>query len=165
MIRRPPRSTLLATLFPYTTLFRSSRRDPQKSSASAACFPTLPRSPQFGRRVPKPRSRRYKPWCHQGRAPHRAANSDTPPALPPRPRVSLQLRSFSCSIRITQEGEIHNPKLTDFCGPCEPSPLPWHVGFGDGACVEGLLLNLGCDVRGGRGWGEAPDEPCFARDF
>src|SRR6056300_764325 len=26
MIRRPPRSTLILTLFPYTTLFRSSRR-------------------------------------------------------------------------------------------------------------------------------------------
>src|SRR3546814_20729433 len=31
MIRRPPRSTLTDTLFPYTTLFRSpaARRDPQ----------------------------------------------------------------------------------------------------------------------------------------
>src|SRR3546814_17233479 len=28
MIRRPPRSTRTDTLFPYTTLFRSSRRDP-----------------------------------------------------------------------------------------------------------------------------------------
>src|SRR3546814_17564652 len=29
MIRRPPRSTLPDTLFPYTTLFRSLRSDPQ----------------------------------------------------------------------------------------------------------------------------------------
>src|SRR3546814_3931466 len=28
MIRRPPRSTRTDTLFPYTTLFRSQRRDP-----------------------------------------------------------------------------------------------------------------------------------------
>src|SRR3546814_20380767 len=28
MIRRPPRSTLTDTLFPYTTLFRSNRSDP-----------------------------------------------------------------------------------------------------------------------------------------
>src|SRR3546814_9746118 len=31
MIRRPPRSTRTDTLFPYTTLFRSSRSDPQAS--------------------------------------------------------------------------------------------------------------------------------------
>src|SRR3546814_19993210 len=30
MIRRPPRSTRTATLFPYTTLFRSVRHDPQR---------------------------------------------------------------------------------------------------------------------------------------
>src|SRR3546814_19699040 len=30
MIRRPPRSTRTDTLFPYTTLFRSPRRDPRK---------------------------------------------------------------------------------------------------------------------------------------
>src|SRR3546814_8785817 len=29
MIRRPPRSTRTDTLFPYTTLFRSARRDPR----------------------------------------------------------------------------------------------------------------------------------------
>src|SRR3546814_15544107 len=31
MIRRPPRSTRTDTLFPYTTLFRSSRGDPRPS--------------------------------------------------------------------------------------------------------------------------------------
>src|SRR6187402_2263980 len=45
MIRRPPRSTRLATLFPYTTLFRSPRPDqersrvapvPERKTASAA---------------------------------------------------------------------------------------------------------------------------------
>src|SRR3546814_1432384 len=30
MIRRPPRSTRTDTLFPYTTLFRSARRDPER---------------------------------------------------------------------------------------------------------------------------------------
>src|SRR3546814_9174608 len=34
MIRRPPRSTRTDTLFPYTTLFRSHRRDGQRSAAS-----------------------------------------------------------------------------------------------------------------------------------
>src|SRR3546814_4539097 len=32
MIRRPPRSTLTDTLFPYTTLFRSRRRPPAAKS-------------------------------------------------------------------------------------------------------------------------------------
>src|SRR5881275_3762708 len=31
MIRRPPRSTLFRTLFPYTTLFRSHRLPPRRS--------------------------------------------------------------------------------------------------------------------------------------
>src|SRR5213593_5226239 len=33
MIRRPPRSTRLATLFPYTTLFRSRRHRPPPGQA------------------------------------------------------------------------------------------------------------------------------------
>src|SRR3546814_2293184 len=35
MIRRPPRSTRTDTLFPYTTLFRSARRD----GPAGVCFP------------------------------------------------------------------------------------------------------------------------------
>src|SRR3546814_1802680 len=34
MIRRPPRSTRTDTLFPYTTLFRSNRRDCHSPSAA-----------------------------------------------------------------------------------------------------------------------------------
>src|SRR3546814_2946050 len=36
MIRRPPRSTLTDTLFPYTTLFRSDREWVREGSAAAA---------------------------------------------------------------------------------------------------------------------------------
>src|SRR3546814_16378031 len=37
MIRRPPRSTLTDTLFPYTTLFRSTQmRSPSRSGAAVA---------------------------------------------------------------------------------------------------------------------------------
>src|SRR3546814_12730964 len=36
MIRRPPRSTLYDTLFPYTTLFRSSF-DPEAQASAVAC--------------------------------------------------------------------------------------------------------------------------------
>src|SRR3546814_10964800 len=40
MIRRPPRSTRTDTLFPYTTLFRSTQRNAQLRSRSgvAACY-------------------------------------------------------------------------------------------------------------------------------
>src|SRR3546814_4857665 len=37
MIRRPPRSTRTDTLFPYTTLFRSSRATISPSSACRSC--------------------------------------------------------------------------------------------------------------------------------
>src|SRR3546814_7378412 len=40
MIRRPPRSTRTDTLFPYTTLFRSSRREGARRFASAARGPS-----------------------------------------------------------------------------------------------------------------------------
>src|SRR3546814_3757159 len=39
MIRRPPRSTRTDTLFPYTTLFRSSAASAARASASAASMP------------------------------------------------------------------------------------------------------------------------------
>src|SRR3546814_11956072 len=38
MIRRPPRSTRTDTLFPYTTLFRSSRRGPREHVADQRRF-------------------------------------------------------------------------------------------------------------------------------
>src|SRR3546814_6842083 len=70
MIRRPPRSTRTDTLFPYTTLFRSSPRrsterpplsrhraqgPPRQRPSSAASPPTPPsaaRNPAAGRRHP-----------------------------------------------------------------------------------------------------------------
>src|SRR3546814_3047792 len=44
MIRRTPRSTLTDTLFPYTTLFRSSRNH-RKAWHDAAATPTNPATP------------------------------------------------------------------------------------------------------------------------
>src|SRR3546814_14611560 len=42
MIRRPPRSTLTDTLFPYTTLFRSSKRkDEGLQAAFSSIFPIV----------------------------------------------------------------------------------------------------------------------------
>src|SRR3546814_14770321 len=42
MIRRPPRSTRTDTLFPYTTLFRSSYSDNKSHSIPAVLVGTLP---------------------------------------------------------------------------------------------------------------------------
>src|SRR3546814_13582283 len=38
MIRRPPRSTRTATLFPYTTLFRSPTREKSSRASSRGCM-------------------------------------------------------------------------------------------------------------------------------
>src|SRR3546814_12009121 len=55
MIRRPPRSTLTDTLFPYTTLFRSlvhRRRRPQPAGALGGADPRRPRQGPAGRALP-----------------------------------------------------------------------------------------------------------------
>src|SRR5256885_10586619 len=56
MIRRPPRSTL----FPYTTLFRSSARSPRQDHRCMR-VPAAPRS------SPAAIARRRKLRCHRGR--------------------------------------------------------------------------------------------------
>src|SRR3546814_4149807 len=65
MIRRPPRSTLTDTLFPYTTLFRSrtSRRRGTRCAPSTSArkhwrAPSKPAAPA-PRRPPKPRSEEH----------------------------------------------------------------------------------------------------------
>src|SRR3546814_3704885 len=45
MIRRPPRSTRTDTLFPYTTLFRSTPRPGPKSSSDGPCMACFPHTP------------------------------------------------------------------------------------------------------------------------
>src|SRR3546814_21046484 len=55
MIRRPPRSTRTDTLFPYTTLFRSSRPTSRSMSRAAAIRATAPgprRAPRRRRVAP-----------------------------------------------------------------------------------------------------------------
>src|SRR3546814_3700610 len=47
MIRRPPRSTLTDTLFPYTTLFRSQGRVPANRKIAARCRYPATRSAQL----------------------------------------------------------------------------------------------------------------------
>src|SRR3546814_20811173 len=51
MIRRPPRSTLTDTLFPYTTLFRSVLLDRITPSVDATELAGQPAGPGFGGRL------------------------------------------------------------------------------------------------------------------
>src|SRR5256885_9658616 len=59
MIRRPPRSTL----FPYTTLFRSSHRPPSAALAGRHCFHLVPApaGPLLWPPPSRPQSRRVAP--------------------------------------------------------------------------------------------------------
>src|SRR3546814_6477967 len=82
MIRRPPRSTLTATLFPYTTLFRSKRRGVRRRPAPALRRPD-PRAPCTARHLgPHVRLQRQRDALaaarrREGRAPEgQAARSE-----------------------------------------------------------------------------------------
>src|SRR5213076_3438587 len=65
MIRRPPRSTRLVTLFPYTTLFRSGSRARARScrggGRAAACRPVARRRCAPDRKSTRLNSSHYQP--------------------------------------------------------------------------------------------------------
>src|SRR3546814_15159928 len=62
MIRRPPRSTLTDTLFPYTTLFRSDRGAPNAGVRDATtCQRAAPRKARTAPAMPATGSSR---WIH-----------------------------------------------------------------------------------------------------
>src|SRR3546814_3923195 len=69
MIRRPPRSTRTDTLFPYTTLFRSS------SSYDRTSAPPSVRSGQSAR-APSGSKRSFLPWTRRGSRPARSTRSE-----------------------------------------------------------------------------------------
>src|SRR5213075_3321834 len=85
MIRRPPRSTQQGTLFPYTTLFRSSPR-------GGPCRPPPPRSPS-----PRGRSEEhtselqsrlvisYAVFCLKKKTKHTTHRQPTSPAMKSKP--------------------------------------------------------------------------------
>src|SRR3546814_6223229 len=84
MIRRPPRSTLTDTLFPYTTLFRSCDHAPCHAGFTARHG--APRRIAHGRMVGiRPRQRRLE-------NPRRAHENAPPPRSPPVP-AGVGLRS------------------------------------------------------------------------
>src|SRR3546814_6975136 len=60
MIRRPPRSTRTDTLFPYTTLFRSSPPPPRASTPPDMICPALLLSPPDCQEIPYERSHRRR---------------------------------------------------------------------------------------------------------
>src|SRR3546814_5707143 len=61
MIRRPPRSTRTDTLFPYTTLFRSSPACPEPHVHPANERPRPRRPARAGARGPERADRRFRP--------------------------------------------------------------------------------------------------------
>src|SRR3546814_13373122 len=97
MIRRPPRSTRTDTLFPYTTLFRST----------APLHQLLKESGQFGRKS----GRGFFEYGADGKAV--VPSPDTPSSTPPAARVVLAeeaeapgdlLRSFASAVTGFDDG-------------------------------------------------------------
>src|SRR5213082_3927491 len=63
MIRRPPRSTLCQTLFPYTTLFRSGRIRPGRSARAHRARPGPRRSEEHTSELQSPDTISYAVFC------------------------------------------------------------------------------------------------------
>src|SRR5213595_4071663 len=65
MIRRPPRSTQLRTLFPYTTLFRSQREPPRPRGGAdgRALVSTATRSEEHTSELQSPSVISYAVFC------------------------------------------------------------------------------------------------------
>src|SRR5213082_3643267 len=63
MIRRPPRSTLCQTLFPYTTLFRSKELAAQGNHAPAATHRHRGRSEEHTSELQSPDTISYAVFC------------------------------------------------------------------------------------------------------
>src|SRR3546814_20209096 len=80
MIRRPPRSTLTDTLFPYPTLFRSFGA-PMKRTASAARTAKPAKTPVISATLPPVVARSAPPIVGPAIAPIRPTPSAQPTAL------------------------------------------------------------------------------------
>src|SRR3546814_14829195 len=80
MIRRPPRSTLTDTLFPYPTLFRSFGA-PMKITASAARTAKPPKTPVLSATLPPVVARSAPPIVGPAIAPIRPTPRAQPPDL------------------------------------------------------------------------------------
>src|SRR5213082_3697780 len=63
MIRRPPRSTLCQTLFPYTTLFRSTPACPRRESGRRPRGPCPRRSEEHTSELQSPDTISYAVFC------------------------------------------------------------------------------------------------------
>src|SRR2546430_101656 len=98
MIRRPPRSTL----FPYTTLFRSTARTPTSASSTTCSSGRAASSSRSGRRSSRRTGRsgsRSAPGTRANRRPRAARRLDGPPRgdlCPDRRRPHADLRDHAC---------------------------------------------------------------------
>src|SRR3546814_11164 len=102
MIRRPPRSTRTDTLFPYTTLFRSARRDGGRGGRAAGPVPAGRRG---GRRgvagspvIRGPGCSRDPPCCHSRASGNPVSLHLIPDRLPVRKALGPRLRGDDGSL-------------------------------------------------------------------
>src|SRR3546814_10011752 len=113
MIRRPPISTRTDTLFPYTTLFRSQRRDAKEETDEQQAQPTkaemkiAPRDPPALPPAKRPHRRRppmIRPPFISTIRPHRSASAGSR-ALMSRVEPAACLRAKRRSM--TENGSAH----------------------------------------------------------
>src|SRR3546814_4513677 len=109
MIRRPPRSTRTDTLFPYTTLFRSSRASPARAAPVRARTQWLDRKPVLSMSASETRAA-ANPHARHATLPSRAALASV--------AVALLLLSFtgyaawaSDSVAMLGRSENHTSEL------------------------------------------------------
>src|SRR3546814_1639634 len=107
MIRRPPRSTRTDTLFPYTTLFRSARRQDQHIP-HARGFQARGHDPQLRRHAPRTfRARRLGP-----RAPGSARSEEHTSELQSLMRISYAVFCLKKKKKTTNDNEKYNYRST-----------------------------------------------------
>src|SRR3546814_2152115 len=95
MIRRPPRSTRTDTLFPYTTLFRSSRTPPPPHT------PTLSHRTTLLIHRQNRKSQRHRP--------SRRSRRSTPPTPMPAPPTDEALLTFPIVVARPRPGDPGPP--------------------------------------------------------
>src|SRR6056297_2743298 len=96
MIRRPPRSTRTDTLFPYTTLFRSSRSPCVSANGAASARPrplsATTRSEEHTSELQSLRRISYAVFCLQ-----KKRSEENPPDADPRPLQGIEIgRRHGC---------------------------------------------------------------------
>src|SRR3546814_5401875 len=139
MIRPPPRSTRTDTLFPYTTLFRSTPPTPATSNPAGGVTPPDARDRSPPRRIHGRRHHR-RPRPHPARPPHRRPRPRRPLGIPrrqartrrnprarPGPRTARRTRHRSENRRAADRRRPAIPAQTPVPGRAPRDPLARHT--------------------------------------